>query len=86
MNTRNILQSYLKDRKFQIKYNKYVTRDYDIVADVPQWSVLGPTLYFIFTADLPTSDEVLRYTPADAVAILSSHNNLVIASVELNDH
>ena len=49
-------KSYLKNRKLRIKYNEYVTRDYDIMAGVPQGSVLGQTLYQIFTADLPTSD------------------------------
>ena len=86
VNTHNILQSYLKERKFRIKYNEYVTRDYDILAGVPQGSVLGPTLYLIFTADLPTSEEVLTSTFADDTAILSSHHNPIIASVELNKH
>ena len=53
VNTHNILQSYPKNRKFRVKYNEYVTRDYDIMAGVPQGSVLGPTFYLIFTADLP---------------------------------
>ena len=82
----NIVQSYLKDRKFRVKCNEYVTRDYDIMAGVPQGSVLGPTLYLIFTADLPTSDRVLTCTFADDSAILSSHCNPVIASSELNCH
>ena len=36
VNTHNILQSYIKDRKFRIKYNEYLTRDWDIMAGVPQ--------------------------------------------------
>ena len=52
VNTHNILQSYLTERKFQRKYNEHVTRDYDIMAGLPQGSVLGPTQYPIFTADL----------------------------------
>ena len=86
VNTNKILQSYLKERKFRIKcneyfeYNKYV-RDYDILAGVPQGSVLGPTLYY-----LPTSEEVLTSTFADDTAILSSLHNSIIASVELNKH
>ena len=56
------------------------------MADVPKRSFLGPTLYLIFTADLPTNDKVLTSTFADDTAILSSHNNPVIASVELNDY
>ena len=42
-NTHNILQSYLKERTFRIKYNEYVTRDYDNMTGVPQGSILGPT-------------------------------------------
>ena len=86
VNPHNMLQSYLKDNKFRIKYNEYLTRDYDIMAGVHQGNVLGPTLYLIFTADLFTNDKVLTSTFADDTAILSSHNNPVIASVELNSH
>ena len=59
------------------------------MAVVPQESALGPTLYLIFTADFysfTTNDKVLTSTFADDTAILSSYNNPVIASVELNDH
>ena len=53
---------------------------------VHQGSVLGLTLYLIFTTDLPTSEEVLTSTFADDTAILSSHHNPIIALVELNKH
>ena len=85
-NTHNILISYLKKRNFRVKSNEYVTTDYDIMAGVPQRSVLGRTLYLIFTADLPTSDRVLTFTFVDDTAILNSHCNSVIATSELNCH
>ena len=53
-----------------LKYNEYVTRYYDIMAGVTQGSVLGPTLYLIFIADVPSSDRVLTCTFADDTAIL----------------
>ena len=48
VNTRNILQSYRKDRKLRIKYNEYVTSDYDIMVGVPQGSILGATLPYFY--------------------------------------
>ncbi|PNF15162.1 hypothetical protein B7P43_G14817, partial [Cryptotermes secundus] len=38
-------------------------------------SVLGPILYLIYTADLPTEQNVLTATFADNTAILASHEN-----------
>ena len=64
-------------------YNEYFTRDYVIMAGVPQGSVLLPTLYMIFTAD---SEQVLTCTFIDDTAIFISHCNPVIASSELNCH
>ena len=52
----------------------------------PQGNLLGPTLYLIFTAGLPTNNKVLTYTFIYDIAILTSHNNPVIASVDLNNH
>ena len=56
------------------------------MAGVSQGSVLGSTLHLIFTADLPRSDRVLTCTFADDTAILSSHCNPVITSLELKCH
>ena len=47
---------------------------------VPQASVLGPTLYQIYTADLSVNENVLVATFADDTAFLASHENPVEAS------
>ncbi len=49
----NILQSYLLDRAFVVKYGTASSATHPILAGVPQDSVLDPTLYVLFTADIP---------------------------------
>lgn len=67
-----LLQSYLSDRLFYVKHNNDYSNIRSISAGVPQGSVLGPILYTIFTADLPTSEKVLVATYADDTAIMAA--------------
>lgn len=75
-----ILKSYLQDRHFQVKYQDQYTELHPINAGVPQGSVLGPVLYLLYTADLPVNHNVTTATYADDTAILSSHQDPVLAS------
>jgi hypothetical protein len=81
----NLLKSYLNDRKFQIRvgYKKSVLQS--IKAGVPQGSVLGMTLYTLFTSDLPTSSNTTVGTFANR-AILSVHKEPDIAASDLQHH
>ena len=81
-----IIKNYLLNRKFLVKYNSASTSLHEIYAGVPQGSVLGPVLYLIFTADLPTSNYVKLSTFADDTAILAIHQNPTIASRNLQEH
>ena len=61
-----------------------MSEEFKIKAGVPQGSVLGHTLYLIYTSDLPICDELTISTFADDTAILSSHENPQIASSQLD--
>ena len=81
-----VIKNYMVNRKFFVKYNSASTNLYEIHAGVPQGSVLGPVLYLIFTADLPTSNKVKVSTFADDTAILATHQNPAEASRILQEH
>lgn len=81
-----LFKSYLSERLFQIKYQEELTRLYPIISGIPQGSVLGPVLYLVFTADLPTTNETTVATFADDTAILVSHTDPNTASNRLQSH
>ncbi|XP_017795706.1 PREDICTED: RNA-directed DNA polymerase from mobile element jockey-like [Habropoda laboriosa] len=70
-----LIKSYLKQRTFFVKYLDECYDIYDLEAGVPQGSVLGPFLYILYTADIPTVIETDTFTFADDTAILSAHND-----------
>jgi hypothetical protein len=78
-----ILQSYLQNRHFLVRYQDEQTTLHPIRAGVPQGSALGLTLYLIYTADLPTTPSVTTGTYADDTAILSPHQDPTVASQRL---
>ncbi|CAG9133853.1 unnamed protein product [Plutella xylostella] len=75
-----LIQSYLCDRVFHVKENGSMSRFYDINAGVPQGSVLGPTLYSLYTCDLPKTNHTLTATYADDTAILANNSDPSMAS------
>lgn len=81
-----LLQSYLHERFFLIKYNTAYTNLHPIGSGVPQGSVLGPILYLLYTSDLPTTINTTIATFADDTAILASHPDPIIASSHLQTH
>lgn len=84
--THKLLESYIKGRKFTVKENSLISPPQDIQAGVPQGSILGPLLYILYTADLPTNSHTHTSTFADDTAIISVHENPLIASNILQTH
>jgi hypothetical protein len=80
-----ILKSYLDERFFQVKLKEAITNLRKIEAGVPQGSVLGPILYLIYTADLPTSEDTNTTTFADDTAILAPDDQPETATAKLQN-
>ena len=59
-----LMKSFLNKRSFHVRVGSTHSANTSILAGVPQGSVLGPILYTIFTADLPTplNDDVMVMT------------------------
>jgi len=68
-----LVKPCLHTRFFQVKYNGSYSTCHEVLSGVPQGSVLGPLLYLIFTADLPTTDHTTIATFADDTGLLAVH-------------
>ena len=79
----DLLRSYISERSFQVKLEDAVSNSYTIMARVPQGSVLGPLLYTLFTADLPSSNDTNIATFADDTVIMSNDCDHIKASQKL---
>lgn len=85
-NTHKVFESYLFKRVFSTRCNSSTSHDRVINAGVPQGSVLGPVLYTLFTADMPTNYQLTTSTFADDTAILSRSRCPAKATEQLACH
>ena len=81
-----LIKSYLSSRTFVIKIKDTYSEVKDIKAGVPQGSVVGPILYTLYTANIPTTTNSKVLTFADDTAILVRHTNPVTAVKLLQEH
>lgn len=78
-----ILQSYIANRYFRVKCEDEYSKIRKITAGVPQGSVLGPTLYILFTRDIPTPPEAKIATFADDTVILVTGSTIQETTTKL---
>lgn len=72
-----LITSFLRNRTYQVRYGSKLSRKRNIEAGVPQGAVLSPTLYNLYTADIPTNLPNTRiYTYADDTAIATSSRQI----------
>jgi len=67
--------SYLTDRNFQIKHNTATSTILTFRSGVPQGIVIGPLLYLLFTADIPTTQNTTIATFADDTVIIAANED-----------
>jgi hypothetical protein len=81
-----ILKSYLSNRHYQVSQSNSMSSIHPMCAGIPQGSILGPILYTIYTADIPTHPSTILSTFADDTCILSPHVDPHQASESLQNH
>lgn len=85
-NTHKLLKSYLIERKFKVRSKDQFSSVRSASAGVPQGSILGPLLYLIYTADMPTNPKTYTSTFADDTAFISVNSDPKVASEQLQSH
>lgn len=75
-----VLQSYLENREFVISYGTATSNSRLIRAGVLQGSVIGPSLYLLYTADILTPSQTTVAMFADDTAIMATNKQCSTAT------
>lgn len=78
-----LIKSFLEDRMFSVSVNGTLSTPKHILAGVPQGSVLSPTLYNLFIADMPIPLNCELALYADDTALISTHRLHRIVTAKL---
>ena len=74
----NFIANYIKGRKAYTTYRNHTSRQRQFKTGIPQGGVLSPTLFNIYTSDLPPHSAQV-HVMAYADAITSTHRNMSTA-------
>jgi hypothetical protein len=80
------MKSYINDREFRLRINEGVSTNFVIKSGVPQGRVVGPLLYRLYTADLPTDENTTTGTFADDTVTLATHVDPAQATSNIQHH
>lgn len=82
----SIISSFLSKRKFRVRVRKAYSPIKYISAGVPQGSVLAPTLYNLYTSDIPHHNATQLAMYADDTVIFSRKINILSAYRAVQKH
>lgn len=81
-----IVNSYLTKRKFKVVHDGHESSLRDIVAGVPQGSVLGPLLFLVFINDIPNNEDNTIALFADDTAVIANSGSHKLLEHKINEH
>jgi hypothetical protein len=68
-----LLKSYITAGRFQVKYKNSYSNCYRVKSGVLEGSLMGPLLYLIYTADMPTTNNTTIVNFAADTALIAAN-------------
>jgi len=81
-----LIHSYLSNRTFTVQIQNSQSLTKQVKAGVPQGSVLAPTLFSLYLADLPKFNQTNTALYADDTAIFASSFHAQVATTQIQIH